>query len=161
MQTHHPLLEDFPVAITLPVQWGDEDPFRHVNNTVYLRWCETARVEYLTRIGLWQARPGEGIGPILASISCDYRLALTYPDQVVVGARVTSIGNSSFRMAHRVVSLGKNALAAESDSTIVVLDYACQKSVPVPTVVRQAIEELEGHSFPSPVDGAQPRQRPF
>jgi acyl-CoA thioester hydrolase len=154
MQTRHPLLEDFPVTLTIPVQWGDEDSFRHVNNTVYLRWCETARVEYLTRIGLWQARPGEGVGPILASISCDYRLPLTHPDQVVVGARVTSIGNSSFRMEHRVVSLRKNALAAESDSTIVVLDYARQKSISVPTAVRRAIEELEGQSFPSPVNGA-------
>jgi acyl-CoA thioester hydrolase len=153
MQTRPPLLEDVAVTLTIPVHWGDQDSFRHVNNTVYLRWCETARIEYLTRIGLWQARPGEGVGPILASISCDYRLALTYPDQVVVGARVISIGNSSFRMVHRVVSLGKNALAAESDSTIVVLDYARQKSITVPKAVRQAIEELEGQSFPTPVNG--------
>ena len=40
-------LTDFPTTVTLPVQWGDQDAFGHVNNTVYLRWFESAR--YLSR----------------------------------------------------------------------------------------------------------------
>jgi acyl-CoA thioester hydrolase len=34
------LLAGFPVVITVPVQWGDQDAFGHVNNTVYFRWME-------------------------------------------------------------------------------------------------------------------------
>jgi acyl-CoA thioester hydrolase len=139
----HELLSGFPVVVTLPVQWGDQDSFGHVNNTVYLRWCETARVDYLVRIGLWLEQPG-GIGPILASITCDYRRPLNYPDAVGVGARVTKIGNSSFRMEHRVVSRELGAIAADAHSTIVVFDYKHNKSVPVAEPVRKAIEALEG-----------------
>lgn len=47
-----PLLAGFPVITELSVLWGDEDSFAHVNNVAYLRWCETARVEYLRRISL-------------------------------------------------------------------------------------------------------------
>jgi acyl-CoA thioester hydrolase len=142
----HEHLSEFPVVISVPLHWGDQDSFGHVNNTIYLRWCETARVEYLRRIGLWMIST-EGIGPILASISCDYRRPLTYPDTVEVGARVTRIGNSSFRMEHRVLSLGQKVVAAEVHSTIVVLDYQRQKAVPLPEAVRSAIEKIEGRTF--------------
>ena len=143
MKHRHEALTDFPVVITVPLLWGDHDAFGHVNNLVYLRWCETARVEYLLRMGMWVPLPPSGIGPILASISCDYKRPLTYPDTVYVGARVTRVGNRSFQMRHRVVSKALDAVAAEVESTIVVLDYGRNQTVPVPESCRKAIEELE------------------
>ena len=32
-----------PVVVELPVVWGEMDSMQHVNNTVYIRWMETAR----------------------------------------------------------------------------------------------------------------------
>ena len=139
----HEALIDYPVVVTVPLLWGDHDAFGHVNNLVYLRWCEAARVEYLIRMELWPPLPPAGVGPILASISCDFKRALTFPDTVYVGARVTRIGNSSFRLQHRVVSQALDAIAAEADSTIVVLDYGRNKTVPIPESCRKAIEKLE------------------
>ena len=43
-------LAGFPVTINLPVLWGDQDAFRHVNNIVYLRWFESARIAYWTDV---------------------------------------------------------------------------------------------------------------
>jgi acyl-CoA thioester hydrolase len=146
MNNHHEALSGFPVVIRVPVLWGDLDAFDHVNNTVYLRWCETARVEYLIRIGLWPSMPPAGLGPILASISCEYRRPVNHPDAVYISARVTGIGNTSFRMEHTIVSETQNVLVAESNSTIVVLDYRDKKPVPVPAEMRKAIAELEGRS---------------
>ena len=68
---------DYRIVITLPVQWGDQDLFGHVNNTVYFRWFETARVDYLNRIGLARLHGDEEHGPILAHIACNYRRQLT------------------------------------------------------------------------------------
>ncbi len=141
------LLAGFPVVLSIPVLWGDEDAFGHVNNIMYLRWCETVRVEYLKRIGLWQMKAGEGVGPILASISCDYRRAVNYPDTVRVGGRVTAVGNSSFKMEHLVASERFGFVAAEAASTLVVFDYERKKPVPVPAHDRAAIEELERRRF--------------
>lgn len=142
----HDLLAGFPVIVTLPVQWGDQDSFGHVNNTVYLRWCETARIDYLIRIGLWGGAP-HGIGPIVASIACDYRKPVNHPDNVRVGARVTKVGNSSFRMEHTIVSETMGVVVAEAHSTLVVLDYDRGKPVPVPDAVRAAIGDLESRQF--------------
>jgi acyl-CoA thioester hydrolase len=143
MEHCHEALIGFPVVVTVPLLWGDHDAFGHVNNLACLRWCETARVEYLMRIGLWPSLPPTGVGPILGSVSCAYKRPLTFPDTAYIGARVTRIGNRSFQMQHRVVSKALDAVAAEVDSTIVVLDYSLNQTVPVPESCRRAIEDLE------------------
>jgi len=142
------LKEGFQVWITLPIQWGDQDAFGHVNNTIYLRWFESSRIDYGNRAGLAQTGAGQSIGPILAAISCNYRHQLTYPDTVHIGARITRIGNSSLKMEHRIISQRLGAIAADGDSTLVAYDYAAQKPVTVPASIRTAIEKLEGVSFP-------------
>ena len=143
-----PLLAEFPVVITLPVQWGDQDAFGHVNNTVYFRWFESARIAYFARIGLSHALNADPIAPILASISCDYRRPITFPDTVQIGCRASRIGRTSIGLDQTIVSQQQAAIAAEGRSTIVVFDYRANKSHPVPLTVRQTIEALEGRSFP-------------
>jgi acyl-CoA thioester hydrolase len=140
-------LSDFPVVITLPVLWGDQDAFGHVNNTIYLRWFESARIAYAERVGLSALMAAARIGPILASITCDYRRPITYPETIRVGARVTRIGRSSMTMEHVIVPEGPGAIAAEGSSTIVVFDYNVDRPHPVPADIRHAIEALEGHRF--------------
>lgn len=141
------LLSSYPIVTTIPILWGDEDAFAHVNNLAYLRWCESSRVEYMQRVALWTERPPAGMGPIMASVTCDYKIPLTYPDTIDVGTRVTAIGNSSIRMEQIVVSRRLGAIAAEIDSIIVVLDYAAGRAVRVPEHVRGAIAALEGRTF--------------
>jgi acyl-CoA thioester hydrolase len=144
MSDVHPLLTGYPVITTIPILWGDQDAFGHVNNLTYLRWCETSRVEYLQRVALWVELPPTGIGPILASLKCDYKMQLNHPGTVLVGTKVTRIGNSSIRMEHRVVSGEEAVVAAEVDSTLVWYDYQRLKAVPVPAEARQIISDLEG-----------------
>ena len=129
--------------------WGDHDAFNHVNNLAYLRWCETARVEYFKRIGLYPDLPLKGLGPILASQTCHYRRPLNYPDTVAVGTRMSAIGNSSMRMNHAIFSRATGELAAESESVIVTVDYSTGKPLRVPDEMRQAIARLEGREFDS------------
>ncbi|HVX60465.1 MAG TPA: thioesterase family protein [Pirellulales bacterium] len=138
-------LAHFPAVIALPVQWGDQDAFLHVNNTVYLRWCESARIAYLDNVGLSDLMEREKIGPILAAITCNYRRPVTYPDTVRCGARISRLGRSSLTMEHRIYSEGQDCLVADAQSTLVVFDYNRQVSQPIPDDIRRKIEEIEGH----------------
>src|SRR6478735_3294677 len=97
-----PLLGRWPVVIELPVQWGDMDALGHVNNVVYLRWFESARMEYFHRGDLWQRVKQQRIGPILARSTIDYRLPLEYPDTVRVACTVTKLGKTSVTMSMRL-----------------------------------------------------------
>ena len=139
------LLAGFPVSIEVPVQWGDQDAFRHVNNTVYIRWFESSRVAYTRKAGLWEFFESDNVGPILASTHCDYRRPLTYPDSVRIGSRIIRIGRTSLTMEHRVVGLATNAVAAEGTAVLVLYDYNKAGTCPIPDRIRRAIEELEGH----------------
>ncbi|HTI50684.1 MAG TPA: thioesterase family protein [Planctomycetaceae bacterium] len=142
------LMAGFPVCCTFPIQWGDQDAFAHVNNTVYLRWFESARIAYGAKVGLAQSFEARQIGPILAAISCNYRRQLIYPDTVYIGARITKVGRTSMVMEHRVVSESLRTVAAEGDSTLVMFDYGAQKPVPVSSTVRAMIAQLEGPDSP-------------
>ncbi len=138
------LLAGYSIAISIPVQWGDQDAFGHVNNVIYFRWFESARIAYFQRIGIMKPVSQAHVGTILAAASCDYRRSIEFPDSVRVGIRATRIGRTSIGFAHRIVSLGRREVAAEGMSTTVVYDYAARRPQPVPDGVRRAIEELEG-----------------
>jgi len=143
-------LASHPVYITWPVQWGDQDAFGHVNNVVYFRWMESARIEYFRRAGLGSMMSNQGIGPILASIKCDFRRQLTYPDTLLVSASIASIGRTSMKMAHRVYSTGQQAVAAEGDSVIVMFEYIQQRPILIADDIRSTIDALEGRSAAPP-----------
>ena len=142
------LLAEYRVVIEQPVQWGEQDPLGHVNHVNYFRWYESSRIAYAEKIGLMALHRAEAIGPILASVSNDYRRQLKYPDTVHVGVRVTRIGFASISLEHKIFSRAQGALAAEGTSTLVVFDYKAQKPTRVPDPIRAAIQELEGREFP-------------
>ncbi|HZW31739.1 MAG TPA: thioesterase family protein [Isosphaeraceae bacterium] len=147
LNTVESLLAGFPVVVTVPVQWGDQDAFGHVNNTVYFRWMESARIAYGQRIGLHDLLADRQIGPILASTACDFRRPVNFPDTIHVGIRINRIGRTSLAHDMRIVSQEQQAVVAEGTSTTVVFDYAANRPHPVPAPIRQAIEALEGRSF--------------
>jgi acyl-CoA thioester hydrolase len=136
-------LRPHPHLLTWPVQWGDQDAFQHVNNTIYFRWMESARIEYFHWAGLGEMS-NQGIGPILASIKCDYRRQLTYPDTLMISSSIPSIGRSSIKMVHRIYSTSQQAVAAEGESVIVMFNYDSQRPVRVSDELRAKIEAAEG-----------------
>ena len=69
--------DDFPITITQPVQWGEQDGFGHINNMYFIRWFESSRIAYLRKCGARMST--EGIGPILAAVNCNYRKQVKYP----------------------------------------------------------------------------------
>ncbi|HEY2030852.1 MAG TPA: acyl-CoA thioesterase [Myxococcales bacterium] len=132
----------YPVTIELPVQWGDMDSFGHVNNVMYLRWFESARIAYFERTGMMKTMPK--VGPIMARQSIDYRMPLHYPDTVSVSCRVSSVGRTSFQLHLEMRSAANGgAVAAESDNVIVMLDYEKQTKTLVSDELRKTMEELQ------------------
>jgi acyl-CoA thioester hydrolase len=137
------LLAGFPVVTELPVAWGEMDALGHVNNAVYFRYIESGRMACFSRLGMLDDIPRTGIGPILHSVSCRFRLSLTYPDTISVGTRITDIGDDRFTLESKIVSHRHNRVAAEAQSIIVMLDYRANRKVPLSAGLRKNIAELE------------------
>jgi acyl-CoA thioester hydrolase len=134
----------YPVSISIPVAWGEMDAFQHVNNVVYARWIESARIAYFDRVGLLERMRAEGVGPIVGRIAIDFRRPVTFPDTVRVEVTTLRFGNSSFTMGYRLRSAAQDAEVALGEDVIVVLDYRSGRKVPLDARIKGAIRDLEG-----------------
>jgi acyl-CoA thioester hydrolase len=143
------LLAGFPVVVVQAVVWGDMDSYSHVNNTVYFRYFENARLEYFRRMRWFEYEDETGIGPILSATDCRFRKSLTYPDTISIGARIGSMALDRVVFDYLIVSHNLNAIAAEGHGTIVSYDYRNGKKAPLPDELRRRIEGLEGMTFAS------------
>ena len=121
---------NWPVKTELPIQWGDMDAFSHVNNVIYIRWFETARIELFIElwggngINLQEILDGDGVGPILANFNINYHLPLLYPDTIHINTRISKVGNSSFGVSHQLFSKNNgNKIIASADSVVVMYNY--------------------------------------
>lgn len=139
----HPDLSAFPVVVELDVAWGDMDAYAHVNNVVYFRYFEAARVPYLDRVGWMRSREETGLGPILASTSARYRRPVRYPDRLLVGIRAREVQTDRVTFEYRIVSRALGAVATDGQAVVVSYDYRRQAVAPIPEPVREAIERLE------------------
>jgi acyl-CoA thioester hydrolase len=144
------LLAGYPVVVQQAVVWGDMDSYRHVNNVVYFRYFENARLEYFRRLD-WPAFEAEtGIGPILAATQARFRRALTYPDTIAIGVRLGTLGEDRFTLEHRIVSAQLHEVATEGQGTVMAFHYGRGAKVGLPEELRRRISELEasvGNSF--------------
>jgi acyl-CoA thioester hydrolase len=136
-------LEGFAVRIEIPVAWGEMDAFGHVNNVVYFRYFESARIAYFSALEYMDLMRVSGVGPILAETSCRFRIPIEYPDTVAVGARVTEIGDEEFTMRYAAVSLHHGRVAAEGSGRIVSFDYRNKCKAPLQKELRERLARLE------------------
>ncbi len=144
------LLADFPVTVEIPVAWGDMDAMGHVNNIVYFRYFETARITCFAELGLGPIKQSDDVGPILHSANCRYRIPLTYPDTVTVGVRIGDIGEDRFVMLYRAVSHRHSAVAADGESLVVTFSYSTNTKARVPDDLRALLVDLRGKAGSAP-----------
>jgi acyl-CoA thioester hydrolase len=125
-------------TMRMDVRWGDMDAMGHVNNTVYFRYIETARIAWLEQIG---ALPDPtGTGPVLINAQCSFLKQLKYPAEIEVRSYAGLPGRSSFVLSHEIRLVGADGQAgtlhAEGAAKIVWVDFLAEKSVPLPDEVR-------------------------
>ena len=137
------LVKGFPIVVTTMVAWGDMDANRHVNNVVYFRYIEHARLRYFTVLEFLKMQEEIGIGPILAWTDCRFRRPLEYPDTVSIGTRIRDVEADRFVMDSIIVSHAQEQVAAEGQQRVVVYDYRNHRKAPLPDVIGRRIAEFE------------------
>ncbi|UXI03761.1 acyl-CoA thioesterase [Photobacterium sp. TY1-4] len=147
------LLQGYPVVTEIPVAWGEMDAFSHVNNVVYFRYFETARIDYFRDIDLMEEMKQTGIGPVLGETQCRYKLPVTFPDTLYVGSRVSSLQADRFTMEYAIVSQKLGAVATTGSATVVMFNFkTSQKATMTPELISR-IETLEARALlAQPVD---------
>jgi len=134
-------MADWPFAHLERVRFGDLDAMRHLNNVVFLRYFETARIAYLRDLipGHDPAHPeAGGFGLIFAACEIAYRSPATFDEEVSIRCRAEQPGRSSFRVAFEM-AVGERIIA-EGHGVLVGYDYEQGRSRPLPDALRAAIQ---------------------
>ena len=134
---------NFPISIKIPVAWGEQDLFGHVNNIVYFRYFESVRMHFLDRIGVLRSHQVKGIGVILASTTCDFKKPVEWPQQLIVRTGCDHVGNTSFTMQYEITDQVGDVVAKGS-SVQVMYDYNRRSKIAIPDEVIATIAALQG-----------------
>jgi acyl-CoA thioester hydrolase len=120
----------------IPIRWGDMDAMGHVNNIVYFRFMEQARISWLERLlpgQLWQAT-----GVVIANASCNFRRAMTYPGTVEVKVFTAAPGGSSVATYYELSV--ESELYADGAAVVVFIDMKTQKAKRIPEEIRSLLQ---------------------
>jgi acyl-CoA thioester hydrolase len=115
-------LNDYPVKLTLRIDWSELDYFEHVNNVMFYKYIQSARVNFWDQFGMRTYHLEEKIGPILASCNCNFKKPLYFPGNVHIHSRLAFIKNTSFSFQHVLVD-DAGDIAADAQDVMVMYDF--------------------------------------
>jgi acyl-CoA thioester hydrolase len=130
----------------MEVRYGDLDPQGHLNNAKYLTFFEQARVQYLTKLGLFtQDQSFMDIGVIIADIHIKYEAPVLLGMPIKVGVRTVTIGNKSITLEQCLADMATDKVHASGLVILVAYDYRRRETIPVPDEWREKASQFEGH----------------
>jgi acyl-CoA thioester hydrolase len=123
---------------SIPMRWGDMDAMGHVNNTIYFRYLEIARVDWLQQ---FNAAPGpEGAGPVIVNAFCNFYKQLEYPGDVLVKMYTSDPGRTTFETWATMEQVANpGVIYAAGGATTIWVDFPKQKAVDLPDWVREMV----------------------
>ena len=122
------------------VRWGDMDAMGHVNNAMYFRYLETARIDWFTAVGF---RPDpQGQGPVIVNAFCNFYRQLEYPGDILVSLYVSDAARTTFETGATIEKLSEpGVMCAAGGATTIWVDFPRQKAVELPDWIRKLVSE--------------------
>ncbi len=132
-------LQDYPIIFEQHVDWGDMDALGHVNNVVYYRYMENARIYFMDQLKLRRNH----INTVIASSQCQYLSPIIFPDQIKIGIRVEEMRTSALRMSYLLYSEQQQKVVAYGEAVQVMLDKTTGNKTHIPDEFKQLILKLQ------------------
>ena len=123
--------------LELRIDWSELDLLGHVNNVSIVKYCQAARIMFITAVGL-PLSPGMEFGPIEAATSLQFIRQLRYPGSVKVYTFLKEIKHTSFIIEHHIYDEG-GQLAVVCTEVIVCFNFVAQEKTTIPDKIRQGI----------------------
>ncbi len=115
----------------IPIRWGDMDAFGHVNNAVYFRYIEQARINWLDSLGLNFAQDEQGV--VVVNAFCNFMKPVEYPADLIIKtyiANPTRVGLDTFNVMSLVSD--PDTIRGTSEVTHVSVDFKTEKAASWP-----------------------------
>ena len=135
MKNHH-------AEMKIRIDWSEIDLLGHINNLAIMKYIQTARIDFLEKVGILPLSSKTGLGPVLASTSCQFKKQLFYPGMVQVCSRIDQIKNTSFQMRHIVLDqVGEQS--AEAHDVIVIFNFNKNTKQAIPDIYRERMAKIQ------------------
>ncbi|MDF1485957.1 thioesterase family protein [Ramlibacter sp. H39-3-26] len=126
--------------MSMPIRWGDMDAMGHVNNTVYFRYMETARAEWMRGIGCSANPQGEGL--VVVNAFCNFLRQLEYPGDLRVRLYVGEPARATFETWYTIERMDRPGVVhAEGGATLIWVDFPRQKAISLPDWLRTLVQD--------------------
>lgn len=119
----------------IPIRWGDMDAMGHVNNTVYFRYMEQARISWFEKL-VPEAEAWKHTGIVIVNAACHYKRPITYPGTVEVRLLVGGIGTSSVATFYELRVDADPEPWASGEAMVVFVSIATQRPMRIPDEMR-------------------------
>ena len=131
MRIEIPTEKRFVHEMNLPIRWGDMDAFGHVNNTLYFRYMEQARIEWITSLGYSFSSGDESM--LMINGFCNFHQQLAYPGELILKTYIGAIGRTSMDIyTSMALTTQPDSMVAVGGATMVWVDLQSGKSAPWP-----------------------------
>ncbi len=131
---------DFKLALKLRIDWSEMDTYQHVNNVNFMKYMQSARVQFWEVSGLAKMYENTKKGPMLVSTKCDFKNPLFFPGNVVVKTKVEFIKNTSFGLYHKLYN-DEGVLCAEGHDVAVCFDFNQNQTFLITKDLRETMEQ--------------------
>lgn len=119
----------------IPIRWGDMDAMGHLNNTVYFRYMEIIRIDWMNAIGAMPNPKGEG--PVIVNAFCNFYRQLEYPGDVRMRMYASDPARTTFETWVTMGLVGDDqTIYAAGGATTIWVDFPKQKAAPLPDWLR-------------------------
>jgi acyl-CoA thioester hydrolase len=123
----------------IPIRWGDMDAMGHVNNTVYFRYMEQARIGWFDAL-VPEEEAWKSTGIVIANAACNFKRPFNYPGTVEVKVFTGPLGGSSVPTFYEMRLEKEEVVYADGEATVVFIDMKTQKPVRIPDEIRKRLQ---------------------
>lgn len=120
-------------------RWNDNDVYGHLNNTTHYAAMDTTITSWLIGVAGLRTDADDAMVVVVSS-ACTYLASVSFPESMVVGLRAGRIGTTSVTWELGLHAESTGSLVATGQFVHVFVDAKNQRPVPIPQVVRAAIE---------------------
>ena len=137
------IINDFDFLTKLNTRWSDMDSLGHINHTAYLIYMETARVDTHVQLGFAGINKNMNESTILARMEVTYLSQLSHPTSLIVGHRITRVGNKSYDLMSGIFKESGSIILCHAYFKLVSFNYKKNKTIAVPDIIRKNCRPLD------------------
>ncbi|WP_394148257.1 acyl-CoA thioesterase [Shewanella atlantica] len=136
-------IKEYPIYTEIQVAWGEMDALQHVNNVVYFRYFETARIDFFNQIKLLTDLQSDQVGPVISENRARYKRPVTFPDTLLVGVSISNIKKDRFMMHYSVYSKAQEAVTTLGSSQVVMFNFKTGRKAELTPELLDALKSHE------------------